>query len=363
MPTYKILLTPGDGIGPEVLVEATKVLACIEKRFNHEFQYEEETIGGAALDKYGVALRPETITAAKASQAVLFGAVGGPKWDDPKAQQRPEDAILGIRKQLDLFANLRPVRIHPAMIEQSSLKPEVLEGTDMVVIRELTGGLYFGQPKRRWESASGRQAVDTLRYSEKEVARVLHVGFQLARQRRKKLCSVDKANVLRTGQMWREIAVEVGKLYPDVELRHLLVDAAAMDILRKPTSFDVIVTENMFGDILTDEAAMLAGSMGMMPSASLGKRRKDGTGFGLYEPIHGSAPDIAGQRKANPLAMILSTAMMLRLSLGLETEAAAIEAAVDQVIRDGHRTPDIAAAGNHVVDTVQMGDLVAEQLA
>lgn len=363
MPTFKILLTPGDGIGPEVLVEATKVLSRIERRFKHEFQYEEETIGGAALDKYGVALRPETITSAKASQAVLFGAVGGPKWDDPKAQNRPEDAILGMRKQLGLFANLRPVRIHPSMIAQSSLKPEVLEGTNMVVIRELTGGLYFGQPKKRWESAGGRQAVDTLRYSEKEVARVLHVGFQLARQRRNKLCSVDKANVLRTGQMWREIAVEVGKLYPDVELRHLLVDAAAMDILRKPTSFDVIVTENMFGDILTNEAAMLAGSMGMMPSASLGKQRKDGTGFGLYEPIHGSAPDIAGQRKANPLAMILSAAMMLRLSLGLEAEARAIEAAVDQVVRDGYRTPDIAAAGDTVVDTVKMGDLVAERVA
>jgi 3-isopropylmalate dehydrogenase len=362
MATFPILLTPGDGIGPEVLVEATKVLARIERRFKHEFVYEEETIGGAALDKYGVALRPETIAAAKSSRAVLFGAVGGPKWDDPKALNRPEDAILGMRKQLGLFANLRPVKIHPVMVGQSSLKPDVLEGTDMIVIRELTGGLYFGQPKKRWESASGRQAVDTLRYSEKEVERVLHVGFQLARTRRKKLTSVDKANVLRTGQMWREIAVEVGKQYPDVALNHLLVDAAAMDLLRRPTSFDVIVTENMFGDILTDEAAMLAGSMGLMPSASLGKRRKDGTGIGLYEPIHGSAPDIAGQRKANPLAMILSAAMMLRLSLGLDTEATVIESAVDAVIRDGYRTPDIAAEGTTVVDTVKMGDLVAERI-
>ena len=362
MATFPILLTPGDGIGPEVLVEATKVLARIERRYKHEFVYEEETIGGAALDKYGVALRPETVAAAKNSRAVLFGAVGGPKWDDPKALARPEDAILGMRKQLGLFANLRPVKIHPVMVGQSSLKADVLEGTDMVVIRELTGGLYFGRPQRRWESAKGREAVDTLRYSEAEVARVLHVGFQLARTRRKKLTSVDKANVLRTGQMWREIAVEVGKLYPDVALNHLLVDAAAMDLLRRPTSFDVIVTENMFGDILTDEAAMLAGSMGLMPSASLGKRRKDGTGIGLYEPIHGSAPDIAGQHKANPLAMILSAAMMLRLSLGLEAEAAAIEAAVDSVIRDGYRTPDIAAEGTQVVDTVKMGDLVAERI-
>lgn len=362
MATFRILLTPGDGIGPEVIEEATKVLAKIEQRFRHEFVYEEEIIGGAALDKFGVALRPETVARAKASQAVLFGAVGGPKWDNPQAQHRPEDAILGMRKQLGLFANLRPVRIYPAMIDQSSLKREVLEGTDMVVIRELTGGLYFGQPKRRWESAGGRQSVDTLRYSEKEVERVLHVGFQLARQRRKKLTSVDKANVLRTGQMWREIATEVAKQYPDVEVEHILVDAAAMYLLRRPASFDVIVTENMFGDILTDEAAMLAGSMGMMPSASLGKRRKDGTGIGLYEPIHGSAPDITGQKKANPLAAILSAAMMLRLSLGLDHEAEVIEQAVDGVINDGYRTPDIADAAGHVVDTAKMGTLVAERI-
>jgi 3-isopropylmalate dehydrogenase len=363
MSTYPILLTPGDGIGPEVMGEAIKVLARVEKRFKHEFQYEEETIGGAAIDKFGVAMRPQTVARAKASRAVLFGAVGGPKWDDPKATVRPEDAILGMRKQLGLFANLRPVRINPLMINESTLKPEVLEGTDMLVIRELTGGLYFGRPKRRWENASGRQSVDTLRYSEKEVARVCHVAFQLARQRRKKVTSVDKANVLRTGAMWREIATEVSKLYPDVECEHILVDACAMYLLRRPASFDVIVTENMFGDILTDEAAMLAGSMGMMPSASLGKRRKDGTGIGLYEPIHGSAPDIAGQRKANPLAMILSAAMMLRLSLGLEAEAAAVEEAVDAVIRDGYRTPDIAGGGATVVDTAKMGDLVAERLA
>lgn len=363
MPSFRILLTPGDGIGPEVLEESLKVLAKVEAQFGHEFAYETETIGGAAIDRYGVALRPETVAAAKASHAVLFGAVGGPKWDDPKAAVRPEDAILGMRKQLGLFANLRPVRVHPALLAESTLKPEVLEGTDMVVIRELTGGLYFGQPKRRWESASGRQGVDTLRYSEKEIARVCHVAFQLARQRRKKVTSVDKANVLRTGQLWREVASEVAKEYPDVQCEHILVDAAAMYLLRRPASFDVIVTENMFGDILTDEAAMLAGSMGMMPSASLGRRRRDGTGLGLYEPIHGSAPDIAGQKKANPLAMILSAAMMLRLSLGLEREAAAIEGAVDAVIREGYRTPDIAGAGaGTVVDTAKMGTLVAEAL-
>lgn len=362
MGTYRILLTPGDGIGPEVLEEGLKVLARIEKRFKHEFQFDEEVIGGASIDKHGVALRPETVAKAKSSAAVLFGAVGGPKWDDPKATMRPEDAILGMRKQLGLFANLRPVKIHQEMIGESTLKPEVLEGVDMVVIRELTGGLYFGQPKKRWESASGRQGVDTLRYSEREVARVCHVAFRLARQRRKKVTSVDKANVLRTGQLWREIAVEIGKEYPDIELEHILVDSAAMLLIRRPASFDVIVTENMFGDILTDEAAMLAGSMGMMPSASLGKRRRDGTGIGLYEPIHGSAPDIAGQKKANPLAMILSAAMMLRLSLGLEAEAAAIEEAVDGVIKDGYRTPDIAGKGTTVVDTAKMGTLVAERL-
>ncbi len=362
MATFRILLTPGDGIGPEVLEESLKVLGRIEKRFKHEFVFDEETIGGASIDKHGAALRPETVAKAKASAAVLFGAVGGPKWDDPKATVRPEDAILGMRKQLGLFANLRPVKIHPEMIGESTLKPEVLDGVDMVVIRELTGGLYFGRPQKRWENARGRQAVDTLRYSEKEVARVCHVAFGLARQRRKKVTSVDKANVLRTGQLWREIATEVGKQYPDVALEHILVDACAMYLVRRPASFDVIVTENMFGDILTDEAAMLAGSMGMMPSASLGKRNKNGTGIGLYEPIHGSAPDITGQKKANPLAMILSAAMMLRLSLGLEAEAAAIEAAVDGVIKEGYRTPDIAGQGMSVVDTAKMGTLVAERV-
>lgn len=363
MSSYRIVLTPGDGIGPEVLEESLKILARIQQQFGHEFQYQEETIGGAAIDAYGVALKPETIAAAKKSDAVLFGAVGGPKWDDPKADVRPEDAILGMRKQLGLFANLRPVRVHPLMLDGSTLRPEVLRGTDMVVIRELTGGLYFGTPKKRWENTRGRQGVDTLRYSETEIERILRVGFELARTRRKKLTSVDKANVLRTGQLWREIATEVGKDYPDITLEHQLVDATAMDLLRNPSSYDVIVTENMFGDILTDEAAMLAGSMGMMPSASLGRRRKDGTGIGLYEPIHGSAPDIAGQQKANPLAMILSTAMMLRLSLGLEAEAAAVEAAVDAVIGEGYRTPDIGGPDLQVVDTARMGTLVAERVA
>jgi 3-isopropylmalate dehydrogenase len=363
MGSFRILLTPGDGIGPEVMEEATKALARVEELFGHEFQYETEVIGGAAIDKYGVALRDETLQAARASAAVLFGAVGGPKWDDPAAKIRPEQAILGMRKSLGLFANVRPVKVHPLMLNDSTLKPEALQGTDMVVIRELTGGIYFGKPQKRWTTSRGRRAVDTMRYSEAEVLRILHVGFQMARRRRKKLTSVDKANILDTSRMWREIAGEVAKQYPDVELEHLLVDAAAMHLVRRPSSFDVIVTENLFGDILTDEAAMLAGSMGMMPSASLGKRRRDGTGIGLYEPIHGTAPDIAGQGKANPLAMILSAAMMLRLSMGLEQEAASLERAVDQVIADGYRTPDIAGANTTPVGTAKMGALVAERVS
>ena len=362
MATFRVLVTPGDGIGPEVIAEALKVLARIEVRFGHEFTYREETIGGAAIDSFGTALRDETVAEARASAAILFGAVGGPKWDDPKATVRPEDAILGLRKKLGLFANLRPVKIYSELLDDSTIKPEVLTGTDLVVIRELTGGLYFGLPKKRWENRSGRQSVDTLRYSEREVRRILHVGFQLAQQRRKKLTSVDKANVLRTGQMWREIATEVAAEYPDVEFESILVDACAMHLIRRPSSFDVIVTENMFGDILTDEAAMLAGSMGMMPSASLGRRRRDGTGIGLYEPIHGSAPDIVGSQQANPLATILSAAMMLRLSLGLEAEAATIEDAVQAVIKEGQRTPDIEGEGTQVVSTSRMGSLVAERI-
>jgi 3-isopropylmalate dehydrogenase len=363
MATFSILVTPGDGIGPEVMAEALKALECVQRRFGHEFRYDEEVIGGAAIDTYGIALRPETVTKAKASDAVLFGAVGGPKWDNPQAEVRPEDAILGLRKQLELFANLRPVRVHPDMLDGSTLKPEVLRDTDMVVLRELTGGLYFGEPKKRWTGERGREAVDTLSYNEEEIARICHVAFQIARGRRKHVTSVDKANVLRSGQLWREVASEVAREYPDVACRHILVDACAMELLRHPSAFDVIVTENMFGDILTDEAAMLAGSMGMMPSASLGSRRPDGRGIGLYEPIHGSAPDIAGQGKANPLAMILSAAMMLRLSLGLEKEAAAVEAAVDAVVRSGARTPDIAGPDDRAVDTRRMGDLVAAELS
>jgi 3-isopropylmalate dehydrogenase len=363
MPSYPIVLAPGDGIGPEVLEEGLKVLSAVERRFGHEFQYENVTVGGAAIDRYGIALRDDTLETAARSRAVLFGAVGGPKWDDPQASVRPEQAILGLRKGLGLFANIRPVRVNPLLLGDSAIKPEVLEGVDMVVIRELTGGIYFGKPQKRWENTRGRQAVDTMRYSEREIERILRTGFEIARGRRQKLTSVDKANVLDTSRIWREIATELAADYPDVELEHVLVDACAMHLITHPATFDVIVTGNMFGDILTDEASVLAGSMGMLPSASLGRRRRDGTGIGMYEPIHGTAPDIAGQGIANPLAMILSAALMLRHSLALEEEAAAIEGAVDDVLGEGYRTADIESGGGSTVDTARMGTLVAERLA
>ncbi|HEY8489462.1 MAG TPA: 3-isopropylmalate dehydrogenase [Dehalococcoidia bacterium] len=363
MATFNLVVLPGDGIGPEVTAEAVKVLEAVGRRFGHRFQLTEDAVGGAAIDRYGTALRPETLERCRRSHGVLFGAVGGPQWDDPRAPVRPEQAILGLRKGLGLFANLRPVRVHPRMVTASTLKPEVISGVDMVVVRELTGGIYFGRPQRRWESRQGRRAVDTLRYTEQEIARIVRVGFTLARGRRKKLTSVDKANVLESSRLWREVATEVARDYPDVTLEHLLVDACAMHLLRRPADFDVIVTENMFGDILTDEASMLTGSLGMLPSASLGRQRRDGTGLGLYEPIHGSAPDIAGQGKANPLAMILSAALLLRHSCGLEAEAAAVEAAVDAAIQQGLRTADVAEEGTRTVSTREMGDAVAAALA
>lgn len=358
-----ILVIPGDGVGAEVMGEAVKVLEAVERRFRREFDVSEEIAGGAAIDKYSTALGPQTLEKARRSDAVLFGAVGGPKWDDPRAKVRPEQGLLALRRGLGLFANLRPVRVHPLLIDASPIKASVLQGTDMIIIRELTGGLYFGRPQRRWENVRGREAVDTLRYSEKEVERILRVGFELAMTRRKKLCSVDKANILDTSRMWREIAVEMSREYPEVQLEHLLVDSATMHLLRRPADFDVMVTENTFGDILTDEASVLAGSMGMLPSASLGKRRPDGTGQGLYEPIHGTAPDIAGQGKANPLAMILSTALMLRYSCNMAAEADAVERAVDKVLGDGYRTADIAQEGTMTVSTEEMGDKVAQALA
>jgi 3-isopropylmalate dehydrogenase len=358
--TYKLVVLPGDGVGPEVVSAGLEALKAVERRFALRFELTEDVVGGACIDRFGVAIRPETLERCRRAHAVLLGAVGGPKWDDPTAPVRPEQGLLALRKGLGLFANLRPVKVYPYLAQASTLRPEVLEGVDMVVVRELTGGIYFGRPQRQWRSRRGRQAVDTLRYSEGEIRRILRVGFDLARQRRKRLTSVDKANILESSRLWRTLANEMASQYPDVELRHMLVDACAMHLIRRPADFDVVVTENMFGDILTDEAAMLAGSMGMLPSASLGRRRSDGTGLGLYEPVHGSAPDIAGQDVANPLATVLSIALMLRHSLGEPAAAAALEEAVERVLAQGYRTRDIASEGAQTVGTQAMGRLVAE---
>ena len=352
--TYRIAVLGGDGIGPEVTGQAQRVLEKVGQVFGHELTFKDGLIGGIAIDRHGSALPDETIALCRSSDAVLLGAVGGPKWDDPSAAIRPEQGLLGLRKQLGLFANVRPVKLTPALISSSTIKPVVLEGTDLIVVRELTGGIYFGERGRRDQ---GRTAYDTMIYTEEEVERVLHVAFRMARDRRKQVTSVDKANVLETSRLWRETATHVAKQYPDVHFEHLLVDACAMHLIRRPATFDVIVTGNMFGDILTDEASMLAGSMGMLPSASLA----EGT-LGLYEPIHGSAPDIAGKGIANPIGAVLSAAMLLRHSLGLETEAQAVEDAVSAVLAEGYRTQDIAEEGTEVVSTAVMGTLIADRI-
>lgn len=353
----KIAVLPGDGIGPEIVSQAVRVLDRIAERDGVRFDYEQALVGGAAYDATGHPLPPETLDLCKRSDAVLFGAVGGPKWDNLPPALRPEaGALLPLRKQLGLYANLRPALLFPALAEASPLKPEVLgEGLDILVVRELTGGIYFGQPKERRDE--GRTAVDTCVYTEAEVERIAHVAFRAARQRRKKVASVDKANVLETSRLWREVVTRVAQQYPDVALQHVLVDNAAMQLIRNPRQFDVILTENMFGDILSDEAAMLTGSLGMLPSASLG----EGT-FGLYEPVHGSAPDIAGQGIANPLATILSVAMMLRHSFGMDEAASHIEKAVDAALREGYRTPDIWQEGCRKVGTIEMTDAVIKHL-
>ena len=361
---FNIALLPGDGIGPEVAAEGVKVLQAVGRRFQREFSLHYGDIGGIAIDRYGAALTPETLAMCKKGDAVLLAAVGGPKWDDPKAKVRPEDGLLGLRKGLRLFANLRPVKVLPMLIDSTTIKPAIIQGVDLVIVRELTGGLYFGKPKKQWKTAKGRHAVDTLAYSEQEIERILRVGFELARSRRKKLSSVDKANVLESSRLWRQIAIELSADYPDVELQHMLVDACAMRLIQRPADFDVIVTENMFGDILTDEASMLAGSMGMLPSASLAGVPKAGERtFGMYEPIHGSAPSRAGQNIANPIAMILSVAMMLRYSLALIEEAEAIERAVNEVLEEGYRTYDIMEESKKRVGTREMGDLIVGKLS
>ncbi len=359
----KITLLPGDGIGPEVVAEGVKVLTAVGARFGHTFDFTEALAGGIAIDRTGNPLPDDALAACRQADAVLLGAVGGPKWSDPSAPVRPEQGLLRLRKELDLFANIRPVKVYPALADASTLKREVIEKVDLVIVRELTGGLYFGQPQGRQDNELGRAAADTLYYTEAEIRRLLRVSFDLARQRRKKVTSVDKANVLASSRLWREVAHEVAAEYPDVEFENILVDACSMFLIRRPGDFDVIATENMFGDILSDEASMLAGSMGMLPSASLADTLT-GTGgkFGLYEPIHGSAPDIAGKGIANPLATILSVAMMLRTTFGLAAEADAIEAAVDAVLAAGHRTADLARPGEPTVSTTAMGDLVVAAL-
>ncbi len=359
----KITLLPGDGIGPEVVAEGVKVLKAIGIKFGHSFQFTEALAGGMAIDQTGNPLPDESLAACHQADAVLLGAVGGPKWSDPKAPVRPEQGLLKLRKELGLFANIRPVKIYPALAEASTLKREVIEKVDLVIVRELTGGLYFGQPQGRQDNTQGRAAVDTMYYTEAEIGRLMRISFDLARQRRKKITSVDKANVLASSRLWREVAHEVAAEYADVEYEDILVDACSMYLIRRPADFDVIATENMFGDILSDEASMLAGSMGMLPSASLGEKKTSAGGqFGLYEPIHGSAPDIAGKGIANPLATILSVAMLLRTSLGLSKEAAAVEAAVDAVLAAGHRSPDLAGPDQPTVGTEEMGDLVVAAL-
>ncbi len=340
-PTYRLVAIPGDGVGPDVVAAAKRVLAAAGERFGFAIAWQEIVVGGAGIDAYGVPIRPEDLAACAASDAVLLGAVGGPEWDDPTASVRPEQALFAMRGGLELFANLRPVSVHPALVPASPLRPELLDGVDMLIVRELTGGLYFGARGEAAGEPGARAAHDLLPYSEPEIARVARLAFELARGRRKRLTSVDKANVLATSRLWRTVVHEVAAEYPDVALEDRLVDACAMQIVRSPASFDVLVTENLFGDILSDEASVLAGSLGMLPSASVGARRTAHGLHGLYEPIHGSAPDIAGQDLANPIGTILSAAMLLRWSLGRADAADAVERAAGAALDAGYRTPDL----------------------
>jgi 3-isopropylmalate dehydrogenase len=355
---FRILLLPGDGIGPEIVNEAVKVLHAVEQRFGCRFEFETELVGGAAMDAYGIPIKPEVIETAKQCHAVLLGAVGDPKYDDPNAKIRPEQGLLEIRKELDLFANLRPVKLYDPLVSASPVKEDVVKGTDMIFVRELTGGLYFGKPRETRETPDGLFAVDTMTYSEKEIERVVRVAFDIARLRRKKLTSVDKANVLDCSRLWRKVVERVAKDYPDVAYEHMLVDSTSMRLIKSPREFDVIVTENTFGDILTDEASQVAGSMGMLPSASLSSSGK----LGMYEPSHGSAPKYAGKNLINPLATILSAAMMLRYSFDMSDAADAVEKAVESAVADGIRTRDLWVEGTTQVGTSEMGDAVAERV-
>lgn len=358
---FNIAVLPGDGIGPEVIAESVKLLKAVGKNCNHKFQLHNGIIGGVAVDKLGVALPKETLEICQRCDAVLFGAVGGPKWDDPQAKVRATDGILELRKGLSLFANLRPVKVTPSLVNSTPLKANIVKDVDLLVVRELTGGIYFGQPKKQWHVSSGRQAIDTMTYSEEEIERIARMGFELARSRSKKLTSVDKANVLESSRLWRQVVTEISSNYPDVELQHVFIDACTMKLIQRPRDFDVLVTSNMFGDILTDEASVLAGSMGMLPSASLAGL-PSGKTFGLYEPIHGTAPDITGNSLANPIATILSTAMMLRYSFNLISEAKAVEDAIEATLNEGYRTPDIWTEGDVKVGTEEMGNLIIQKL-
>ncbi|MDM8560613.1 3-isopropylmalate dehydrogenase [Candidatus Parabeggiatoa sp. HSG14] len=356
--TKTIAILPGDGIGPEIIAEAIKVLEILKKSFGLKVQLEQGLIGGAAIDATGHPLPAETLKLAKESDAVLLGSVGGPKWEPLNIAIRPEKGLLGLRSELKLFANLRPALLFPELVNASTLKPEIVEGLDILIVRELTGGIYFGQPRGiRILDNGERQSFNTLVYRESEIERIARVAFESAEKRQKRLCSVDKANVLEATEFWREIVTQVGKDYPNVQLSHMYVDNAAMQLVRAPKQFDVMVTTNMFGDILSDLASQLTGSIGMLPSASLDANNK-----GMYEPIHGSAPDIAGQNIANPLATILSLAMLLRYSLNQLELATTIENAVSQVLRDGLRTPDIQEEGQKAVTTQEMGDAVVTAL-
>jgi 3-isopropylmalate dehydrogenase len=365
--TYNLVFVPGDGIGPEVIAAGRRVLEAAGRLYGFGFKWQEILIGGIALETYGVPLRDQDLTACGEADAVYFGAIGDPKYDDPKLKARPEQALLALRKGLGLYANLRPVSVHPCLVASSPVRESLVTGVDMMIVRELTGGLYFGKPSGQTDGPNGREVVDTLAYTEGEIRRVVTLAFELARGRRKKLTSVDKANVLSSSRLWRTIVEEVKPEYPDVTVEHRLVDSCAMMLIQRPAAFDVIVTENLFGDILSDEASVLAGSLGMLPSASIGAKKTAYGLHGLYEPIHGSAPDIAGKDIANPLAAILSGAMMLRWSLGQMAAAEAIERAVAQVLDDGFRTPDLlAAAGDapslKAVGTQAMGDVVVAAL-
>ena len=354
---YNIAVVAGDGIGPDIVAEGIKVLKTIGDKFGHEFKYENAIAGGCAIDKFGEALPKETLEICKRNDAVLLGAVGGPKWDDPDAKVRPEQALLGLRGEMNLYCNLRPATLYAPLKNASPLKDSIVgDGIDIAIVRELTGGIYFGERGR--EKVDGiESAYDTERYNVAEIKRIAKIGFETAMKRNKKLTCVDKANILESSRLWRKVMGEMSKEYPEVTVNYMYVDNAAMQIVKDPTQFDVIVTSNMFGDILSDEASMVTGSIGMLPSASLG----DGT-LGMYEPIHGSAPDIAGMGIANPLATILSVAMMLRYSFNLEKEAKAIEDSVLEVLEDGYRTGDIMSEGKTKVGTTEMGDIVCKKI-